>query len=112
MSIRDDIARLPTGSPHVRKNDDVCRTHENEPAPAPADDAGPSTADLAHDVDVLAEATNLFTEACDRKFERLERENSYLRGQIDALAQVVGLKLGNTPASKTRNRRRKAERAR
>jgi hypothetical protein len=67
----------------------VYRMTENEPAAAPVADAVLSDSDLAAD-DPLGYAMVKFTEACDRRFERLERENSYLRGQIDTLLAMLG----------------------
>jgi len=79
--------------PFVRKSEDpaglIFRTVENEPAPAAAADSEPSEADLAAD-DPLGYAVNEFAEAVERRFERLERENSFLRGQIDALLTMLG----------------------
>src|SRR5262249_24010469 len=74
--------------PFVRKSEDpavlILGPVKKAPAPAAADDSEPSEADLAAD-DPLGYAVNEFSEAVERRFERLERENSFLRGQIDAL---------------------------
>ena len=78
MSVRDEIARLPTGSPYLRKNDDalglVYRTHENEAAPAPAADDVPSDAALGDNSDAIAqlwEKIDRLDEASDQCFEHL-----------------------------------------
>src|SRR5262249_40269076 len=62
----------------------------NETPPVPAANGELSEADLAAD-DPLGYAVNEFAEAVERRFERLERENSLLRGQIDALLIMLGV---------------------
>ena len=80
--------------------------HENEAAPAPAADDEPS--DVGYAVDRLTEAADGIID----RLERLECENVFLRGQFDALAQIVGQKLGNSttvlkPESDPKKRKRR-----
>jgi len=58
------------------------------PPPAPAPDGEPFEANL--DDDVLGHALDVFSEACDHRFERLEREIQFLRGQVAALLAITG----------------------